>query len=443
MRQYLDVMRQILETGNKRGDRTGTGTLSLFGLQMEFDLQKGFPLVTTKRVWFHGVAIELLWFLSGSTNIKFLKDNNVGIWNKWADDAGELGPVYGSMWRRFGATPDSIPQPKPKLKKGIKPTYLNVGNGSGCSLQHIFGKTWEGMMGRCYDSNNIMYSYYGGRGVHVCDRWLEFKSFAEDVSRLPGWENKKRDIRLYVLDKDGRGNGFVYSPESCQWITHAENASLQSKYRYKVERDGFEYEFTNSSHFCREMDIDNRNFHDLWTEPKEGKRRYGFQIVSREPIKPGVDQISRVINDIRTNPNSRRLIVSAWNPYWVDYMALPPCHSFFQFYVRDGFLDCKMYQRSADWIIGVPFNIASYALLTHMVAQVTGLKPGRFVHTFGDAHIYLNHLEQAREQLKRTPKPLSNVHLNPDVKSIFDFKRGDICLENYIHDDAIKAPIAV
>ena len=265
MRQYLDLMGRILNEGNKRGDRTGTGTTSLFGPQMEFNLAEGFPIVTTKKVWFHAVAVELLWFLSGSTNVKYLQDNNVDIWDEWADKNGELGPVYGSQWR-----------------------------------------DWNG---------------------------------------------------------DGANKG--------------------------------------------------------------------------------IDQIKNVIERIRLKPECRRLIVSAWNVADIDRMKLPPCHSFFQFYVRNGFLDCKMYQRSADWFLGVPFNIASYALLTHMVAQVTCLKPGRFVHTFGDAHIYKNHEEQVKRQLLRTPKELPTLHLDPAVDHIDVFGLQDIKLDNYIHDKGIKAPIAV
>ena len=264
MKQYLDLMRHIREHGVERDDRTGTGTLSVFGHQMRFDLNAGFPLVTTKKVFLKGIIHELLWFVAGSTNVRYLQDHDVHIWDDWADDQGELGPVYGSQWR-------SWPSPD--------------------------GST--------------------------------------------------------------------------------------------------------------------------------------------------IDQIGRVIEQIKTNPNSRRLIVSAWNVAEVDQMALPPCHMLFQFYVANGKLSCQLYQRSADVFLGVPFNIASYALLTMMIAQVTGLKPGDFVHTLGDAHLYLNHLEQADEQLARTPYPLPCMELNPDVRNILDFKYEDFKLLNYRCHPAIKAPIAV
>ncbi len=264
MRQYLDLMQHVLDHGNQKTDRTGTGTVSVFGHQMRFDLGAGFPLVTTKKCHLKSILHELLWFLKGDTNIRYLKENGVSIWDEWADENGNLGPVYGYQWRSW-PTPD---------------------------------------------------------GRHI-------------------------------------------------------------------------------------------------------------------------DQISQLIDQIKRTPDSRRLIVSAWNVADVDKMKLPPCHAFFQFYVADGKLSCQLYQRSADIFLGVPFNIASYALLTLMVAQVCGLKPGDFVHTLGDAHLYLNHLDQTREQLARAPRPLPTMKLNPAVQNIFDFTYEDFTLEGYEPHPAIKAPVAV
>lgn len=264
MKQYLDLLRHVLENGSDRGDRTGTGTRSVFGYQMRFDLSQGFPVTTTKKLHLRSIIHELLWFLAGDTNIGYLHAHGVTIWDEWADEKGNLGPVYGAQWRSW-PTPD---------------------------------------------------------GRHI-------------------------------------------------------------------------------------------------------------------------DQISNLLRDLRTKPNSRRHIVSAWNPAEVDEMALPPCHCLFQFYVADGRLSCQLYQRSADIFLGVPFNIASYALLTMMVAQVSGLEPGEFVHTLGDAHLYANHFDQAREQLSREPKALPTMRLNPDVKDLFAFRFEDFTLENYVADPSIRAPIAV
>ena len=264
MKQYLDLMRTILDEGHYKADRTGTGTYSIFGYQMRFDLQKGFPLLTTKKLHLRSIIYELLWFLRGDTNIQYLHDHNVTIWDEWADENGDLGPVYGKQWR-----------------------------------------SWEAPDGRV------------------------------------------------------------------------------------------------------------------------------------------IDQITNLIEQLKRNPDSRRLIVSAWNPADVDQMALPPCHTMFQFYANDGQLSCQLYQRSADVFLGVPFNIASYALLTMMVAQVCGLKAKDFVHTFGDAHIYSNHVEQAKLQLSRDPRPLPQMRINPEVKSIFDFQYEDFTLVNYDPHPHIKADVAV
>ncbi|MBI5938144.1 MAG: thymidylate synthase [Betaproteobacteria bacterium] len=264
MRQYLDLLQHVLDHGIEKSDRTGTGTVSVFGHQLRFDLGQGFPLLTTKKVHLKSIVHELLWFLQGDTNIKYLKDNGVSIWDEWADAEGNLGPVYGSQWRSWPAA-------------------------------------------------------------------------------------------------DGRH----------------------------------------------------------------------------------IDQITQVVEQIKRNPDSRRLIVSAWNVGEIDKMKLPPCHAFFQFYVADGRLSCQLYQRSADIFLGVPFNIASYALLTMMMAQVCGLKPGDFVHTLGDAHIYLNHMEQVNTQLARAPRALPQMRINPAVTDIFAFKYEDFTLENYDPHPGIKAPVAV
>lgn len=267
MKQYHDMLRYILKNGEEKTDRTGTGTISVFGYQNRYNLQKGFPLVTTKKIHWKSVVHELLWFLRGETNVKYLNDNGVTIWNEWVKENGDLGPIYGHQWR--------------------------------------------------------------------------------------------------------------------SWTDYSEEWAME------------------------------------------------------------IDQITDIIRQIKSNPNSRRLIVSAWNVADIPYMALAPCHCLFQFNVRDGYLDCQLYQRSADAFLGVPFNIASYALLTHMIAQVTGLKPGEFVHTFGDLHIYKNHLEQVKEQLNRKPKVLPEIILSDKITNIDHFTFDDIILIGYNPWPTIKAPIAI
>ena len=264
MQQYLELMKHVLETGAQKGDRTGTGTLSVFGHQMRFDLAKGFPVTTTKKLHLRSIIIELLWFLRGDTNVGYLRDNKVSIWNEWADENGDLGPVYGYQWRS-------------------------------------------------------------------------------------------------------------------------------------------------------------------WPDPKGGS----------------IDQIEKLLNSLRQNPDSRRHMVTAWNPADVDSMALPPCHCLFQFYVAEGKLSCQLYQRSADIFLGVPFNIASYALLTLMMAQATGLQPGEFIHTLGDAHLYSNHIEQTDAQLAREPYPLPTMTLNPDVTDLFGFSYDDFTLDGYRFHPHIPAAVAV
>jgi thymidylate synthase len=441
MKQYQELLQHVLDHGVEKEDRTGTGTLSVFGHQTRYDLSEGFPLLTTKKVHLKSVIHELLWFLSGDTNTEYLTENGVRIWNEWCDSNGNLGPVYGNQFRNFGGKHKNRRQPSPKIAEGIAPTYLGVANGKG-KEGSIFKKTWEGMISRCYNKNDIGYHDYGGKGVYVCDEWLYFPNFEQDVKNLANYKLKEQDPKKYVLDKDTIGDGFCYSPKSCQWVTQQENGLAKSNKLYTVEKDGKIYQFNNPSTFCKEQGISNKNFSDLWTLDRPCTR-YGFRLVSVVDGDQGVDQISQLVESLKTNPNSRRHIVSAWNPGELDQMALPPCHAFFQFYVADGKLSCQLYQRSADIFLGVPFNIASYSLLTLMLAQVCGYDPGEFIHTLGDAHLYKNHLDQAKLQLSRECRTLPTMKLNPEVTDVLQFKYEDFTLEGYDPHPHIKAEVAV
>lgn len=457
MKQYHDLLKFILDNGVRKPTRAklqSTGqnidALSVFGYQMRFDLRDGFPAVTTKKLWFHGVLHELLWMLSGSTNIKYLHDNGVHIWDSWSDAHGNLGPVYGWAWRHWGAQAPNRPQPKPRLAPGVEASYLGVASGVG-KANHPLGKTWEGMIARCYDPRSSSYEYYGARGVSVCDRWLQFTAFAEDAANLPGWDAKSQNLRGFVLDKDELGDGFVYSPDTCQWVPPAHNSNLKSDRVFTVRRlsDGQEFTFRNPATFCAQMEISDKNFSDLWDTDEPAKSRYGYELVSVRQPWTGIDQIANIvkwIEETKTNPTAsvgRRIILNTWNVADIDKMGLPPCHCFAQFSVTEGELSCQMYQRSADTFLGVPFNIAQYALLTHMLAHVTGLRAREFVHTFGDAHIYTNHLEQVQEQLTRDFKPLPTLWLDPTVQSIFDIRAEHVRLDNYTHHPVLKGEVAV
>lgn len=458
--QYIELLQRIKDYGTRKGDRTGTGTISLFGAQMRFNLRRSFPLLTTKKLPFRWIAEELFWMLSGSTYEPDLRDEGVDIWAEWATpeqcarfgrEAGDLGPVYGWQWRYFGAPyPGSIEQPEPRLREGLEPTYLGVANGSG-KEGHPLKKRWEGMISRCYDPNSVSYRYYGGKGVSVCDKWLEFAAFAEDAEKLEGWDmDRLSDLEL---DKDGIGFGYRYEPAMCRWVTRSENCSSRDDRVFVLEKEGKHYRVDNVGRFCKEHGVSAKNMSDLWTGRKNAKERYGFRLVRVEKKGRGFDQLAEVVRLLIEKPNSRRIILSGWHPVEANQVALPPCHTLTQFYVADGELSAHMYQRSADVFLGVPFNIASYALLTHMLAHVTGLRVGDFVHSFGDVHIYLNHQEQVDEQLSRQPRDLPTLTIEDNARQANDpgwalehllsIRYPHLRLKGYNPHPKISAPVAV
>lgn len=342
---YETMLREVLMEGSSRPDRTGTGTTSLFGGRIEYDLRNGFPLITSKRVPFRLVAEELLWFLRGDTDIQYLRERGVHIWDEWADSSGEIGPMYGRSWRAYGEPY----VPRQELPSDVPATYLGVANGRGKEGNPL-AKVWEGMVSRCYDPKSIGYKSYGGRGVQVCSRWLEFRNFAEDAPLLPGYREGRvnDDGDRLTLDKDQRGNGKLYSPDHCMWITDKENSRLRRPRTIRVEdRSGTEYVINSVTDFAEDMGFDPSNFYDLWSS-KKGTWRNGYRLISIEDdTRRSVDQIAKVIQSIKEEPYSRRHVVSAWNVSELDQMALAPCHIMFQFYVEeDDVLSIQVYQRS-------------------------------------------------------------------------------------------------
>lgn len=437
--EYLEALEYVLTEGEERTDRTGTGTRSVFGLNLVFDNSDSFPILTTKRVHFKSVVGELLWFLSGSTNNNDLVDKyGVTIWNEWADDNGNLGPIYSHQWRNFGAIPKSLTQPRPQVKQ----SYAGYVAGESEVLDMLFS-TWKPLMQRCYRKANSNYPYYGGRGVYVCDEWHNFMTFAEDVQLLDGWKQKLNDRAGFQLDKDIKGNGFVYSPEVCSWVSKSQNmrARNQKTYLLSSNVDGEVIRVADPTAFREAHGISQGNFDSMLRGDR--KSAGGWSLMKVDDPFVGVDQMQELVDGIKTDPYSRRHIVNAWNVGQIEDMALPPCHTMFQCYVHtDGTLDLQLYQRSSDMFLGLPFNIAQYALLQRIIAELTGKEPGKLHITIGDAHIYSNHFEQVGEQLGREPKSAPKLTMGVP-NDLDDLKVSDFQLIGYDPHPTIKAPVAI
>lgn len=589
-REYLRLAGYVLEKGVQKGDRTGTGTISTFAQQMRFDLSGGsIPLLTTKKMHTKSIIHELLWFLAGDTNIKYLNDNGVRIWNEWADENGELGPMYGGMWRSFpppnyympvkrrsvsddtkiktwnsSATPSNnytngkfngnhftnhqgldyvVLGVDGKISNGkdinkqvntyavkftktnwvkhkVSTRQVSKGNFSDQSLPSLYGvgilgdyqkkkestlnkqlrRTWENMISRCYNSNDVAYHNYGGRGVIVCERWKVLSDFLTDIATLPNWLVRKKDSS-YVLDKDYYGDNRIYHPEACVWITKIHNNQYQRRsIPIILSNKGNMLYFPSAKSAGRyvgrsETSILRRLRNQLNT-PINGYVVSKFtnpNYIIRFPTN--VDQICTVIDQLRHNPDDRRIVVSAWHPALVPisnttpnenvslgYQCLPPCHAFFQFWSHELSLEartswfsdnvhgttredtesdeeihayydkynvprralsCHLYQRSCDVGLGVPFNVAQYSILTHMIAQVTNHVAAEFVWTGGDAHIYNNHVDHLDGQLQLTPFASPTLLLNSEVKEIEDFTFDDFKVIDYVSHPTIKMSVSV
>lgn len=432
---YEDLLRDVLENGSHKDDRTGTGTTSVFGRQIRYDLSEGFPLITTKKVHMKSVIYELLFFLGGHTNNGWLESNGVTIWQEWADQNGNLGPIYSHQWRRWGGAHESRRQPR--RSRTSRGSYVK---GRSRVEDGLFS-TWRGVVARCYTSSKEQYPYYGGRGVYLDDSWANFDNFYRDAQLLDGWENKLSNWTGYQLDKDTVGDGFCYSMKNCRWVSVSDNSRARFPVVYILRHESGEIAATSSPiEFYSARGIQQGNFCSML----RGERRAagGWSLLEAIDPSSGIDQIAGAVDLLRTNPDSRRNIVSAWNVADLRHMALPPCHFAHQLYVVDGKLSLQVYQRSADLFLGVPFNIASYALLTHMYAQQADLEVGELIWSGGDCHIYSNHIEQVKEQLTREPYPYPKLELNKR-DSIFDYEYSDVKIVGYQSHPAIKAEVAV
>lgn len=474
---YEDLLADVLANGTPRADRTGTGTIGVFGRQIRFDLAKGFPLITTKKVFTRGVIEELLWFLAGDTNAHTLRDKGVHIWDAWAREDGELGPVYGKQFRHVS----SVITVKPKVFEPAEtdsalPTLLSEAGGRDLNQRSVYGvgyygaydktdphydklvNVWRQMIRRCYDDTCPAYhAGYGANGVHVSERWQCFANFQKDVRKIPNWHLKADYWGEYSLDKDTRFASNRYDVETCMWATEAvQNANRSNSAHFQVtDPAGDVVQMPTIGEMGRRHGVNVSAVHRALNgklKTHHGWREFTY-ITAPEGMVTRyneVDQMRELITSIKHDPFSRRHMISLWNPSEISFMELPPCHgNVIQFHVTpdaDGKpwkLNCQVYQRSCDLFLGEPFNIASYAILTHMIAQQTGLEVGEFIHTFGDAHIYSNHVDQVKEQLSREARPYPELKFNRKPESIFDYTIADFVITGYDPHPLIKAPVAV
>lgn len=448
--QYLDLLEDCLKNGTYRKGRNG-GTYGLFGRQIRFDLSHGFPLLTTKKVHFKSIVVELLWFLRGEGNAKWLEDQGVNIWREWGDPVSRhMGPIYGVQWRRQEqisfVTPNLRPRPDVILNAAL---VAGVGTGGEArSADEGLYSVWNEMLHRCYNSHRASYVEYGARGVHVDPRWHHFPNFLDDAPKLKGWALRQAFPGQYTLDKDFSASNY-YGPDACMWSSVKEQRINTRRADTGVVvvtmPDGTVVTTMNVAGFCADHSLDKSSAYKCIRGEAESHKGFKFERVIPEgglvPRVRLIDQISEVIASLKADPYGRRHIVTAWNPAEIPDMALPPCHCLFQFFVSNGKLSCQLYQRSADIFLGVPFNIASYALLTHLMAREAGLLVGEFVHTFGDVHLYANHVEQAKEQLMRRPRELPILTIAEG--SLFDMTPEDFGLVLYDPYPAIKAEVSV
>lgn len=525
MYQYLNLITDILEHGVEQADRTATGTLSVFGRQLRFDLAQGFPLVTTKRLHVKSIIHELLFFLSAASNIQYLQEHGVSIWNPWADEDNSIGKAYGYQWRAWEGSPQPLKiTPRRRLKPKTHFNYLQfplevpdksnsdtligrtfdshccgqfrvlAGDNHGYRIQFLttgyqlpgisheqmrqgsvtdiyypieYGvgfvgeqaiktaldnqlyQCWRELLARCYHPKHPQYHHHLQEQAFVEPRWFNFSHFYADAKSLPNWGLFINDPHHYQLSKDYYHSN-CYSAQSCVWLSQAHVNFYKNNIlgAFKVFGTAHSKPFIELSPavIAENYQLDINDIKAALKGQKSSVNGFRF-----EPLVDGdlyryplaIDQISQLIDGIQTQPYSRRHIVSAWNVAHLEAMALPPCHLLMQFYVAHNKLSCQLYMRSADVGIGLPFNIASYALLTLMIAQVCNLAVGELIVTLGDAHIYRNHIQALKIQQQRQPYELPTMKLNKTIKDIFSFKYNDFTLENYQAHPHIKMPVAV
>lgn len=472
MKSYLNLLNFIMEHGEDHEDRTGVGTISVFGAQLRHSMAMGFPLLTTKRVFFRGVAEELFWFLSGSTDEHALNAHGVKIWEEWANSEGELGPIYGKQFRHQSTmrlvekkhiqkpAVQNIPiPPGMENSESYQRSFLGVAcmgaiMGKPGGQRHPLLETWKGMIQRCYSPKHEAYNRYGGRDVWVCDDWLVFSNFVRDFEKIRNWELKAEFPNDYSLDKDVSGTN-LYSPETCAWKTAREQTINTEDFEvYRgVSPDGKEEIFESAARFAKERGLIKQCILNCVRGRQSLHKGWKFE---RIPVPEGysliyeeVDQIKQLYAQIQQTPNSRRIVCSAWNPLETGYMSLAPCHTLFQVKVHsDNALSLHLYMRSTDVFLGLPFNIASYALLLSLLAHTTGRAVKDLIISFGDLHIYKNHIEQARMQLTREPRHLPELGISKRLDGagfdgLLSCKFEDLSLRNYDPHPKIEAEVAV
>lgn len=519
MQAYLNLLRKVLMDGESHDDRTGVGTLSLWGESFRHRMRSGFPLITTKKVPLRLVFEELMWFLRGSTNEKELSEKNVTIWQEWATaeqcakfgrEEGDLGPVYGKQLRAFGEYSRSLIPVERREPSGmdyeppfriqqcttwevigeckekgrpfvtvrfgsgfertirkcqvtaghIRDPYSVTASGVGYSggfqaksqIDKQLKKTWSHMLDRCYKKSCKEYKFYGAVGVSVCPKWHNLSEFIKDAKTLPGWVMKEKNPSEYQLDKD-HFRASVYSPNTCIWIPKSMNSAYANRRpfiakgpggreQYGISVADFAEKHGLNSHGISRVIRGDRDHHKGWSFRECEDRGLGFSTP--------VDQVQSLLSDIKSNPNSRRLVVSMWNPVDAKQVALPPCHTLWQVKVHQSkrSMSLCLYARSIDIFLGLPFNIASYGLLLEMLCWATGYRPEHLVIHFGDLHLYKNHIPQAHVQLARQPHPLCHVYINKQpgndpLESILGLKWTDIDVADYVHHPKIEAEVAV